>query len=514
MKRSLVVVILFCSLSAYFGTRLIRLSFVVVGGDHHHDDDQRTAGIKDTPVLLKVSDRTHNYHDADQELYLYPSSTTTVSPATSAQQQQQQQQHAVNSNNHNNETDVLAASSTLSPSTTVLSSAGLLSNCGAMLIKNKKDYHYEVLESIVIKYPLPWERLLPSNCSRRKNRTNSNIEVQVDFALTSHPNNVDSALDGFKEYFVAYLHNKTFRRDDGIWIRYRDLVSYRQDYDSQYDVEVSASPGSNARFVQWLKQSPSHFCVLHRDLGPVQKSPHNLPTVLNQSCWLNPMFSPRCFFIPTVLPKFDKKKDLDKNTTTIHNDTIILCTSGSNRDHSILAEALNVILHSGNDNNNNHYTTGSIQVHVLGRTTLDYEGEYERYNVSLPIPIKHPSYIEYHKDVIRYDILLPLISPETHPQYFNVPTKKGSPNRKLTGVMSQIIGYEKPSVVHTELFQVYGDSMKPDHRKLVFPYTNRTEFISGLKRLIVLLREHQHQKRQQQQQQQQQGQQEENNRRK
>ena len=363
-----------------------------------------------------------------------------------------------------------------------------------MLIKNKKDYHYEVLESIVIKYPLPWERLLPSHCVPSYNHTNTitintRMVLQVDFALTTHPNNVDSALDGFKEYFIQYLQNKTFQRDDGIWIQYRDLVTNKQDYNSTYSVEISASPGSNARFVQWLKQSPSHFCVLHRDLGPVQKAPHNMETVMNQSCWVNPMF-PDCFFIPTVLPKFvDDDDDFQTNNNNDRmNDTIIICTSGSNRDHSILAEALGEILHG----NKNNHDVGSIRVHVLGRTTLDYEEEYIRNNISLPLSIKHPSYIEYHKDVIQCDILLPLITPETHPQYFDVPTKKkGTPNKKLSGVISQIIGYEKPSVVHTKLFQVYGDHMKPDHRKFVLPYTTRAEFTSGLKRLILSLRKHQ-----------------------
>jgi hypothetical protein len=79
--------------------------------------------------------------------------------------------------------------------------------------------------------------------------------------------------------------------------------------------------------------------------------------------------------------------------------------------------------------------------------------------------------------------MLPLISPETHPKYF------GAPQKRLSGIISQIIAYKKASVMHQQLRDIYGPYMDSNHQQLVLSYENDTDFAVGLEKLLKVFRE-------------------------
>ena len=83
------------------------------------------------------------------------------------------------------------------------------------------DYHYEVIESTILRFPLPWKKL---GC-------NPHIQpIQFDVALAeTHKFGAVSEKDGFIEYWEHYLQNTTRPRKtlEYTTALFSNLVTYK-----------------------------------------------------------------------------------------------------------------------------------------------------------------------------------------------------------------------------------------------------------------------------------------------
>lgn len=92
-------------------------------------------------------------------------------------------------------------------------------------------------------------------------------------------------------------------------------------------------------------------------------------------------------------------------------------------------------------------------------------------------PIKHPKiivkknldFINYHKEFLNVYCILPLISKETHPQYYN---------EKLTSTMSYTYAYKLHILLDQELQDIY------NHKK-AFTYNNKEDFLKMFKVSLI-----------------------------
>lgn len=181
---------------------------------------------------------------------------------------------------------VIAATPAPTPKPTVPGEAPIC----RVVIENKMDYNYELIESIILRFPLPWEKL---GCTIPAGATTKPI-VAFDISLAEH--HVQSReKDRYKRYFETKLKGTVQERTDGlVRAQFGDVVSYMS-YNRPYKAAVGVScEGYN--FLPWM-QVATAFCVLK---NPCPTCP---PAVLERSCWTDAA-NGKCTFLPTTpLPK-------------------------------------------------------------------------------------------------------------------------------------------------------------------------------------------------------------------
>jgi hypothetical protein len=328
-----------------------------------------------------------------------------------------------------------------------------------VIIENKVDFHHEILESIALRYPLPWEKY---NCSSTK-------PIMFDFALFDNrfPNGMitcpekkcpkhlnETEFVGWKRYFEGHLQNKTFDRAvDGRTVRYNKLIKYAE-YESSPlgppDAVIDATCDIYQRFLVWLTHGTyDNYCVLHRECEFCEDAHYN------KSCFLTPMWpKSQCTFLPSDLPRFSREDlhstlqeddgdDLDLLQTTV-------CLFGRERNHTQWA---NIFLQCPYEKYNVKFIIGS-RVYSVKRIYARASG----------IPDKALSFVEHERDYVKFskrvaqcDILLPATDPIDRPAHFPPSISGEKSKRKLTGSISQVVGYKLHSVMHHELERIYHD---------------------------------------------------------
>ena len=310
-------------------------------------------------------------------------------------------------------------------------------------IENKVDVHYEVIESAVMRYPLPWDAL---NCS-------SNTPVVFDIALVDPSNQnvawgIKGETEGWALYFEERLRGTERVRSDGVKIAFGNLVDYHN-YTRSYDALIGLTCEVGRPYVRrFLESSPTSFCIYHERC-------QDCPAIFHQrGCYLNPMH-PECFFIPSDLPQFDDEVET--------SSAIMICAPPKNQE--LLVEALNRL---GNK--------WDVRVAVIGRASKKVHNQYARYNLShLVDVIQEPNFLLFQKAISKCDILLPLIDPENDSKYF-----PRSRNKQLSGYVSQIVGYRIPSVMHIDLESLYHDWLP----EAIEVYNSTKEFSPALERML------------------------------
>jgi len=98
-------------------------------------------------------------------------------------------------------------------------------------VENKADYHYEIIESAIMQFPLPWDTF---NCSKE--------DTIADVALTKHHHFAKNELELWQKYFETHLAGTTQPRTngDGAVIHFGSIQNY-MNYSHSYDAYIGAS---------------------------------------------------------------------------------------------------------------------------------------------------------------------------------------------------------------------------------------------------------------------------------
>jgi hypothetical protein len=106
-----------------------------------------------------------------------------------------------------------------------------------VLVENKPDYHYEVIESVILRYPLPWNEL---NCS-------ASLPVEFSIAVTEE-GHMFNGVEGWLSYYESYLRGSVRDRSDGKKAHIGNLVDLTARNDpnfyNNFDAVIGVSCGS------------------------------------------------------------------------------------------------------------------------------------------------------------------------------------------------------------------------------------------------------------------------------
>ncbi|KAL7463720.1 hypothetical protein ACHAXS_004078 [Conticribra weissflogii] len=324
-------------------------------------------------------------------------------------------------------------------------------------VENKADYHYEVIESTIMRYPLPWHEW---NCSKHL--------AIFDVALTQHDGWARNELEPWKFYFEKYLSGKTRERTigDGAVVRFGTIQNY-QNYSHRYDAYIGVSCDS-FDYRQWMSKGPQMFCVLHGTPSPA------LPVEWDKRvAWLNPMF-PR-YFIPSDFPHFPPPK--------LHRrDKIRLCIKGI--DHYRFDSSYRFVTAAVSTLDD----PSSISLQIMGGRSEIISPIFKDIDHLVNITrVNEPDFYKFEEKMSQCHILLPLLHPWDEivgENYF--PSSKA---KKLSGFISQAIGLKLPVLVHEGIHDVY----KNHWTAKVWTYSSRSRidvmsFIGAFKEMVLEIR--------------------------
>jgi len=338
-------------------------------------------------------------------------------------------------------------------------------------LENKMDYHYEIIESTILRYPLPWEEL-GCNITTTAVATSNKPIVVFDVALTKHIGHLKEK-EGWEEYFEQYLRGTIRDRADGmVQAQFGDLVDYTN-YTWPYAAVIGVSCDSY-NYKPWLLDSSSNFCVLHG------WEPRWDQSAAVRSCWLNPMHKEYCFFIPSDFPQFPSSSLPTESTTRTSQKKLNVCVSGGNRVYDALAKAAASYVAIKKD------SAPSIRIKIFQRPQRPIQQTatirtFENEGVLDLVQFVHePRYLDFQKAMSECDILTPLIDPERNFGYFPNATKT---LKKLTGSLPQAIGYKIPLLVHADLYPVYKDHLTAP----CLTYNDTESFTSAMSEMIAAL---------------------------
>lgn len=327
----------------------------------------------------------------------------------------------------------------------------------SLLIFNRPDWHYEVMESAAIRFPIPWHKY---NCSTAR-------PIHTDFWVsdTVHKMGFDKGNDkvehdDYVRYFNQSLAGTLRRRADGLIIKFGVAVPISNSLkkDTDYTVKVQVS---TCRYME----RENHFCIGHVACEnlPVCK---DHPEWRHRICWLNSM-NPSCNFVPRDLPQFPPMQ-------LKASDPLVGCIGGTWKDIDSLGIALQKLKPT------------DVEIRHLNRffempsTVVKTNKQYDPYNISHMVKfIAELDFVKFQKLFSECDFLLPLLSPTGNAEgYFP------HSSRKQSGSISQAIAYQMPTILHTDLYHVFSSDLHPASTH----YTNTTEFTYALQSVLEYLR--------------------------
>ena len=341
--------------------------------------------------------------------------------------------------------------------------------CQVLISNRVGDFHYEILESVALQYPIDWK--LHGNCQAAGH--DPSIPIVVDYFLDfnykrSQSSKAEEAW-GWYNYFEEHLKGTIVQRhashrrdtyskrggishDDQRWIYFRRVVdatrkdSLSPDGWNSYDVTIEANCGFVGNWEVRLKREPNAHCVLHA------KHPKRVKDLQRDSqiCFLNPQHAPKCWFVPSDLPRFPPPP------ATLRPLRVCIgwkadSRLGEYRDTSLVAKALE------------QFRPDNLQVVVIGRgaripkdfasiTSNSNHNQNRSIADYVRVESTHKAFYEYQKTLSQCHALIPLVHPEgarSKDYFFG--------KLKLSGMISQTIGNGLPAVVHSAAAKIYRD---------------------------------------------------------
>lgn len=375
------------------------------------------------------------------------------------------------------------------------------SACHILITSRLKDYHYEILESIALQYPIDWERN-PKALGCRKSTRNSTastpivVDFLLDFKLKGYSNSTEAW--GWKDYFEKHLQGNIVQRharfrtdtfdkhgnvsfdEDQRWIFFRRIVDATPgtviDW-AAYDFNIEANCGFFKNWERRLKQDITrNYCVLHSS-NPKKVAEMKLEP---QVCNLNPQHAPRCWFLPSDLPKFPPPNT--PSISSLSNGTSIpvrICIGWKanqdqrgrvimeHRDTGLVAQALETL------------RPKNVQIAVIGRDARIPKRIQAAKDISHYVVLEssHTAFYDYQHTICQCHVMVPLIHPNgASADYFR---QKG----KLSGMITQTIGNGIPALVHSAVADIYRDLFTAP----IFEYNeteNPSSFILAFQRML------------------------------
>lgn len=327
-----------------------------------------------------------------------------------------------------------------------------------ILITNKiPDFHYEILESIAMRYPLPWEILKQGSC--RDSGLSGDDPILVDYLLSfvwkPALKNEDMEGWGWKTYFDQHLVGRIRNRTattDGRFIQFRSIVGITEDdlYNKvdweEYAAEIEASCDVAPQTAwRWMRQSARRFCVLHGVHGPIARP---FKEIQRRMCYLNPQHAPNCWFIPADYPKFNPPQ-----LPFVDGKKLRICIpSPTRKDPTPLIQALQKTQPS------------NVEIFIPGRNAIVHPNFVEA-NLSHLVVTQSDlkAYLDFQQTISQCHVMIPLVEPkgESISYYTQVGDTKSM--GKLSGFVSQLIGNGKPSLLHTSIVDIYGSALTARH---------------------------------------------------
>ena len=290
-------------------------------------------------------------------------------------------------------------------------------------------YHYEVIESTIMQYPLPWEKF---NCSKQHTIVDVALsEIEGRFSMNER--------ESWQNYFETHLAGTQRPRTigDGAVMHFGSIQKY-SNYSRVYDAYIGVSCDSHPFTIQ-LNKGDNQFCVLHGTVPDKIKSREEWKNHKQRVCWVNPMHP--CYFIPSDLPQFKREKFKK-------GDTLRLCLKGSSPVTSLqyVFEGVKSLQKGRGDHPN-------VEIIIMGRLKQLPESiiSQDVYH-NMTRLVNEGDYYKFEETMSKCHALLPLIHPwdEHGKKYF-----PQNDDGKLSGFISQAIGLKLPILVHDDIRSLY-----------------------------------------------------------
>lgn len=309
--------------------------------------------------------------------------------------------------------------------------------CQVLIDNHMFHFHFEVLESIMMQFPLPplascpegrmeFTFFLASSTSGTTFQKNRVIDWQR-YALSSIVNSTTNSTTQHTGQTALRSLKAVVQNDkDGI-----DVVQ-----NTVFEYQIRATCYCQRQEIDWLKNISSsdsvagskRYCVFHEDCGQFHKSEHAL--------WVSPHY-PR-YLLPTHLPTFSHKR-------AVNQSAMNFCVMGSplKRNYPMLANYLNQTQQLQDDG-----LKDNIHIYQLGQGGIPKAMEPHQHFFSAHM---EPSFVSYQRMVYdKCDVVLALITKSIAPFYF-----PGSAKKKLSGSIPQAIAYGRGIVIHKDLALLY-----------------------------------------------------------
>ncbi len=346
-------------------------------------------------------------------------------------------------------------------------------------ITNSVTYHYEILESIASQLPLRFFNLEDADCDK--------TNLIFDFFIVQYrppprfweyyrldmvyrmlvPNQLAVS---FTSYFESELKGTTVL-DEATSPKVRrtigTLTVQRENHEKKpidvkgYDAIIEASCPCSSYNLFSLQHDRIRSCIFHETCPSVENHP--------RAVWVSPYHAN--FFIPTQLPKVAAAR------TRTAGEPLGLCVVGTvhRRNWKLLAAYLDQFT-----KNTDRSSAVSLIVKIMGVGRFPEELLPYKSMIRLSAP---PGYVGFHQQVEDdCDAILLLLTKQDQPQYFEGPESL----LRLTGAIPLVIAYQKPVLLHEELYRHY-EKFFPSNLVAVTHEDDTSSFVKAASDLIEKL---------------------------
>jgi hypothetical protein len=342
-----------------------------------------------------------------------------------------------------------------------------------VVVENKVDFHHEILESVVLRFPLPFHKF---NCSTEE-------PVIYDFALYQNRFHLkipgltgsgakdarflnETEFWGWKNYFEENLQYRVFDRTDKTNPKtkayFNNLVSYEEISSFSVDAVIDATCDIGPSYIMKMKRNDNFYCVLH---GSNKNLLSTWPRAYERSCFLSPMWPEnQCTFLAADLPKVKKLSRKKSNGLDI-------CVHGVHR-HNKAAEMFlgfpfkkhNASLHVFY----RHYPRNFFEQLTLKNVPFRAEMEL--------------NFVKYHTKIAQCDTMVVLHEPSLSAEYFSWGDKSSS------GIVPALVAYKLPSIMHSEFAKIYKHQLSASVETFEDQVESKTMAMTRMIETIVMKR--------------------------